>query len=307
MSVSNHNVLAAELQKLARRFGADMSPETAQASVIGDVVLMANYLGPADPSGEFNRRSIFIVPAMTTRSADYWIFGQAALLSGGTTTVFCNAVKEKYAVGGSCFIGRESWSEGSKPLHQDAMVTPYAGWSKGIYYHQKTDALGIAEQAVVIADIDPSFMQEGKPRPQALAVPLQLVAYLPIVEVQGLTASKFGRKMKRALAKLNVSSMAGRIVTPLEPGLEEIMTLISKRIDPAEVSPFRDRFEHWQKFWRANPSAGAPASLVDWLWVDTTNRDIDGVQLFVPSCAGDSPESPTAVDSEAPAASLTSS
>ncbi|AIS19236.1 hypothetical protein LT40_18290 [Pseudomonas rhizosphaerae] len=35
---------------------------------------------------------------------------------------------------------------------------------------------------MVIADIDPHNMLEGKPRPQMLPVPLQLVAYLPIVE-----------------------------------------------------------------------------------------------------------------------------
>jgi hypothetical protein len=34
----------------------------------------------------------------------------------------------------------------------------------------------------VIADIDPHNMLEGKPRPQMLPVPLQLVAYLPVVE-----------------------------------------------------------------------------------------------------------------------------
>jgi len=284
MSVSNHNVLATELQKLARRFGAVISIDHARDSVIEDVKLMSNYLGSVDPSGEITRRSILVVPAMTTRSADYWIFGQAALLSGGTTTVFCNAVKEKYSVGGSCFIGRDSWNEGTKPLHQDATVTPYAGWSKGIYYHQKNDALGTTEQAVVIADIDPSFMQEGKPRPQALAVPLQLVAYLPIAEVRGKNAYKFCVRMTHALNELNVAGMSGRIVNPSEPGLERVMALISKHFDSNEGNPFSDRFEHWKKFWRVNPSAGVPAALVDWIWVDTTSTDLNGVQLFVPSC-----------------------
>lgn len=38
------------------------------------------------------------------------------------------------------------------------------------------------DQAVVVADIDPHNMLEGKPRPQTMPAPLQLVAYLPLAE-----------------------------------------------------------------------------------------------------------------------------
>ncbi|MFZ6815427.1 hypothetical protein ACO0K3_13220 [Undibacterium sp. Rencai35W] len=103
MSILNHQVLAKELQKLAIRFGFDMSDEAAMASVIEDVKLMAIYLGTADSSVEMKRRSVLVVPVITTRSADYWIFGQAAFLSSGTTTVFCNAVS-KGAVGGAVLL-----------------------------------------------------------------------------------------------------------------------------------------------------------------------------------------------------------
>ena len=289
MSVSNHHVLAMELQKLARRFGSEMSVDHAKQSVIEDVELMANYLGFVDPNGDMTRRSILIVPAMTTRSVDYWVFGQAALLSGGTTTVFCNAVKKKYSVGGSCFIGRNSWIEGAKSIHQDTLITPYAGWSKGIYYHQKSDALGTNEQAVVIADIDPSFMHEGKPRPQALAVPLQLVAYLPIAEVEGQTADDFCSKMTSSIQRLNVSSMVGRVVEPAEPALECVKALIAKQFMSDEDNFYSDRYEHWKKYWRINPTAGVPAAFVDWLWIDSSTTEFDSVKVFVPSCAGDPP------------------
>jgi hypothetical protein len=63
-----------------------------------------------------------------------------------------------------------------------AKITPYHGWSKGIYYNNRDDALSKNDQALVIADVDPHNMLEGKPRAQTMPSPLQLVAYLPLVE-----------------------------------------------------------------------------------------------------------------------------
>lgn len=131
--------------------------------------------------GSDSRRSILIVPAATTRTADYWIAGQAGLLAAGTTTIFVNGAGSGLK-GGSCFIGRESWKSGAAAHGYIEALTPYHGWSKGIYYNSKGDPLSENDQALVIADIDPHNMLEGKPRPQMLPVPLQLVAYLPVVE-----------------------------------------------------------------------------------------------------------------------------
>lgn len=136
----------------------------------------------AESDGPGSRRSILAIPAATTRTVDYWIAGQAALLAGGTTTVFCNGTGIGL-LGGSCFIGRESWKNGDASAGYISAITPYHGWSKGIYYNSKDDPLDPIDQALVIADIDPHNMLEGKPRPQMLPVPLQLVAYLPITEV----------------------------------------------------------------------------------------------------------------------------
>ncbi|MGE3311247.1 MAG: CHC2 zinc finger domain-containing protein, partial [Limisphaerales bacterium] len=55
------------------------------------------------------RRTILLVPAMTSRSADYSVLGQAAFLSSGITTIFCNAVCASYGHGQSCFIGHDGW------------------------------------------------------------------------------------------------------------------------------------------------------------------------------------------------------
>ena len=57
--------------------------------------------------GKGSRRPILLVPAYTTRAADYYILGQANYLGSGTNMVFCN-MGGKLANGGSCFIGQSS-------------------------------------------------------------------------------------------------------------------------------------------------------------------------------------------------------
>ncbi len=146
----------------------DIKGLSAQLSISGD--------------GIHARRSILAVPAATSRSADYWIVGQASFLAAGTATVFCNSIDGKTLVGGSCFIGCGSWKSEDRAIGYISKITPYHGWSKGIYYNDKNDALSKHDQAVVIADIDPYNMLEGKPRAQTMPSPLQLVAYLPLVE-----------------------------------------------------------------------------------------------------------------------------
>ncbi|NHV26803.1 CHC2 zinc finger domain-containing protein [Burkholderia sp. D-99] len=302
MSLANHHTLAAELLKLGRRFGSNLDDTTAMGYVREDIESVSKYLGIFDPSGEMKRRSILVVPAMTTRSADYWIFGQAALLAGGATTVFCNAV-DKSSVGGSCFIGRNSWNGGGQAVHHDANVTPYAGWSKGIYYNRRSDALGETEQAMVIADIDPSFMQEGKPRPQALANPLQLVAYLPIVEMEGKDAPKFESDLRRMLDSIPSPIVRGNIVSPAAQGIKELkehisnglaMKDITKIPEKSRAAPFNERFTHWENYWNVNSTVGMPPVLVDWIWVESSsaNPGSSGAEIFVLGYSDDSSLAP---------------
>ncbi|WP_155627598.1 CHC2 zinc finger domain-containing protein [Burkholderia cepacia] len=297
MSLANHQTLAVELHKLARRFGARLDEEAAMMQVQYDIANVARFLGISDTTASMKRRSILLVPAMTTRSADYWIFGQAALLAGGATTVFCNAV-DSHSVGGSCFIGRNSWNGGGHNVHRDTNITPYAGWSKGIYYNSRSDALGDSEQAMVIADVDPLFMQEGKPRPQALANPLQLVAYLPIVEVDENKSPKFGSDLHDRLASLVPSQIWSRIVEPTVPGIRELKECIStqlaakdKSTDPKKslAVPFNERFSHWENYWNTNVFVGMPPALVDWLWVESTppTQGTRGAEIFVPGYSDD--------------------
>jgi len=280
MSPVNYKALAAELHKLAIKFGHTLSRENADKILIEDLKSMSEYLGLSGDG--VSRRSIIIVPAMTSRSADYWIFGQAALLSGGATTVFCNAVcKKNNSVGGSCFIGRESWNNNTDSVFHD-LVTPYAGWSKGIYYNKPKDALGQTEQALIIADIDPSFMQEGKPRPQALAVPLQLVAHLPIAELTDEKRNQFYLDMDVATAIINSEEMFGRTVAPGTPGINLMHQILYNIFDKDNIKPLDERYDHWQNHWRSNPKTGVPSVTTDWLVVDIDENFDVAPSIFTP-------------------------
>ncbi len=175
-SPANYLHMADDYVDVRRRFG-----EAADADEVEkDVRELARHLSITG-DGSRARRSVLAIPSATSRSADYWIAGQACQLAAGITSVFANGIGGGL-VGGSCFIGRGSWKSVHSVPGYLSSLTPYHGWSKGIYYNNRSDALSERDQAVVIADIDPYNMLEGKPRPQTMPVPLQLVAYLPVVE-----------------------------------------------------------------------------------------------------------------------------
>jgi hypothetical protein len=176
-SPANYLHMKSDLQAIRRRFGEG----TEDDEIFEDVKALSKLLYITG-NGIGSRRSILAVPAATSRSADYWIAGQAGFLAAGTTTVFCNCVDGKALVGGSCFIGQGSWKTEDGSIGMISKINPYQSWSKGVFYNNRNDALSNRDQAVVIADIDPHNMLEGKPRAQTMPAPLQLVAYLPLVE-----------------------------------------------------------------------------------------------------------------------------
>ena len=199
-SPANYPQIAKDYVSAHRRFGASAE----ENEVFEDVRKLADHLAIGASGDRIPRRTIVVVPAATTRTADYWIAGQAALLAAGTTTIFCNATGHGLK-GGSCFIGRESWKGIDGNTGYISSITPYHGWSKGIYYNSKEDPLNECDQAIVIADIDPIHMIEGKPRPQLLPVPLQLVAYLPIAET--VDTSTLNRRLCDAVDVVTESSL----------------------------------------------------------------------------------------------------
>lgn len=205
-SPANVPQMAHDYAALAGRFERGVNPEDIEKKVWQDLKNLSNLLSVCSgPKGIGSRRSILAIPAATTRTVDYWIAGQSALLAGGTTTIFCNGTGGDL-LGGSCFIGRESWRNGDASAGYISAITPYHGWSKGIYYNSKHDPLGPKDQALVIADIDPHNMLEGKPRPQMLPVPLQLVAYLPITEL--VDSTTLDQKLCEAIG-IDISKFCG--------------------------------------------------------------------------------------------------
>lgn len=285
-SPANLHFLVEEYQCLLRKFHGKVSGIDPKEIVMQDILDFAGKTGLSSPSDVWPRKTILVVPAMTSRSADYWIFGQSALLASGMTTVFCNAVAGKYGVGGSCFVGRNSWFLKGNDVAMMAQ-TPYHGWSHGIYYSNEKDPLTTTEQAMVIADIHPEHMMEGKPRPQSLSNPLQLVAYLPIIEslnYQSINNSSNGLPNKRTDVS-EVTQGIDRILGELKDvgsillnpntkgtqskSLAEHLDELAKFFD--DNQPVKQRTKAWRNDFKQQPQVGMhPPALVDWLWVDLT-------------------------------------
>jgi hypothetical protein len=169
-------------RELARRFGKGESKRIEEI-VAEDVRAIARHTSQSHYIGS-NRRSIVLVPALTPRTVDFAVLGQASFLAAGLTTVFCNAVEKKSGRGQSCFIGYGGWDQDCDAEMTAPGAGPYHNAEPGIYRPYAPDRgwLGRKEQALVIADIDPLYAAEGRPRPQTLPPPLRLVAHLPIIE-----------------------------------------------------------------------------------------------------------------------------
>jgi DNA primase catalytic core len=311
-SPANKTVILGEFKRLRERFGY---PSTDDTTLDNDIEQIVKSIGHS--ADKFDRRTLIIVPAYTTRSADYWIFGQSILLAAGITTVFCAAVS-KESKGGSCFIGKSSW-ENSVHEANTLQNTPYCGWSRGIYFNKHTDALGQEEQALVIADIDPIYMNEGKPRPQALPVPIQLVAHLPLVEcinpsslihaLQRYSSESYLDKpdenRNKNFEKLGIydSTEVAKVAHAINSTLPSPDILLDPISDAPHTAlkvgkdmeqffkdkrPWQNRLEYWRKNWREMPMYGEPPVLTDWLAVDLSMNlnenlpDENLPKIFVP-------------------------
>jgi hypothetical protein len=317
----NHATILSEYQSLRQRFGYAPG-ELPDNQVLHDIKKLTAALQLDE---RVDRRTILVVPACTTRSADYWIYGQSALLAAGLTTVFCAAVltdpKKGLKGGGSCVIARSSWSStGEKPGHIFT-ATPYSGWSRGIYYNRPEDVLTPKEQAIVIADIDPIYMNEGKPRPQTLPVPVQLVAHLPVVEMldekklkaaytaenggfSSVASPDLGKLMKAVNIQHSadvaksfglVSSYLDQVTPTILVDAKVILPNGKELSDEAagmakffsEPSGWAKRLERWSRNWREMPFYGHPPTLIDWLPVDLSPPNGKLPTVLVPPWGAD--------------------
>ena len=317
----NNDIIKSEYFSLRQRFGNDPG-EGGANPVISDIGCLTAALKLDD---RVDRRTILVVPACTTRSADYWIYGQSALLAAGLTTVFCAAVfadsKGEWKGGGSCFIANGSWTTFGETAGKLVNVTPYSGWSRGIYYNKPSDALSRKEQAIVIADIDPIYMNEGRPRPQALPTPIQLVAHLPVVEMVDddlLMAayspencgfqknSSVGVDKIRKVLRLHdrkkvqasyretfeyLSKVSLRQLVDASGALVEgkDITDVAKGMSEyfSDVSTWTSRLDCWNRNWREMPFFGAPPTLIDWIPVDLSPVAGRLPNIFVPPWGAD--------------------
>lgn len=168
---------------LCQQFGGPhRTQRDGERYVISDLIQFAYETSMSSDPGK--RRSILFVPAMTPRTVDYAVLGQANYLAAGLTTVFCND-SGLHSHGQSCFIGQNGWDRENCEIAGLPSPTPYHGVSPGLYrpFQAGRGWLDQNEQAMVIADVDPLYQSEGKPRPQNLMPPLKLIAHLPILEV----------------------------------------------------------------------------------------------------------------------------
>jgi len=249
-------------------------------------------------------RLLLLVPAMTTRSEDFSILGQASFLASAVTTVFCNAVAGRFGCGQSCIVGHDSWGrEGGKASGMPG-PGPYHGSMPGIYRPDQFNSgrLGKREQALVIADIDPVYSPEGKPRPQMLPPPLSLVAHLPIIESlverPGAKGCRCERQTEDRSAKVRhfaedllekLASVAGN--TANDPAPQETANLLEKLEELVRTSEeaageqsgwLGQRREAYKREHLASPRQWPPPVAMDWLYVDLGSKSHDLLTLEVP-------------------------
>jgi hypothetical protein len=273
-------------REMARRFGkSPPSHEYVVEMIKTDITNFAQYTSLSHFK-EANRRSIILVPAMTNRAVDYTVLGQASLLAAGLTTVFCNAVGG-HARGQSCFIGFDGWDKEAPSITGLPGRGPYHGAEPGIYRPSASDRglLGTEEQAMVIADIDPIFSIEGKPRPQMLLPPLRLVAHLPIIEswvpsnspdsedhwcrckkMSMRPDSGFSVALRNALLRPEARAYQSTF-HDTEPGrLAGALESLAKA--GGDTLWLRRRREAYQAAHAADPQQWPPPVALDWIYVD---------------------------------------
>lgn len=308
-SPANLPPLRQEVAALLKRFpepGGD-----ATEIVRADYEALGEHLTIAQSAAR-PRRSVLLVPAATTRSNDYWYAGQASVLASGTATVFCNAVLPGIANGGSCFIAMEAVSRDKAAVGVVGALTPYHGWRKGVFLGRESDALSEKDQALVVVDLDPVHVVTGKPRPQLLAEPLSMVAYLPVVEVErsAETAQGLAQALKNELSAPEGEAFRELLVAreglspdKFQDSLKQLLDRRTKSprtaLDSAELKAFakhfsdpaavRDRLLAWERDRHQQPNAKfGPDQLepawLDFLVVDQTLKDgVELVEINVPT------------------------
>lgn len=181
MSPANIFTTLPAMVELAGRFGDPISGDAALSQVRADIERMAIDTSPAIFRGlNQPRKTIMAVPAATTRPFDHHIFGEAGAKAAGLVTVFTNMGGSRK--GQSCFIGHYK-SESVEGSHVWTLQSPYHGRAPGIWTYSYSGGrpLGVAETALVVADVNPIDTNSSKPARQIDNLPLTLVAHIPFI------------------------------------------------------------------------------------------------------------------------------
>lgn len=166
--------------------------------MLKDMQKFGTYTALYQKEYKYLRTPILLIPACTTRTVDYYVFGQGFYLSAGLKTVLCNAVGTG-GRGGSCFIGQGSWDNKKVTKNEYLMETTiYHGLKPGIYMqtseYKDRGALGEKEQALLICDVYPEY-DKGQPNAESMLNALSIVAHIPVFEerVLGEACDKFDK------------------------------------------------------------------------------------------------------------------
>jgi len=304
-SPSNLLPIANAQDFLLKKFGRESSVESHVEKIKEDILNFS--LHTAHNSGQLFRRTILLIPAMTTRTQDFTLLGQSLFLSTGITTVFCNAAPmslDSCGLGQSCFIGQGSWDFDLHTKKELDDVGPYHGVLPGIFQQNtpKHGCLDKDEQAMVIVDIDPIYAAPRKPRQQDYPQSLSLVAYLPIIESDRITKCpddkqdkviKFWHSFKRILnsKKLRNNSPQPELNTSLltQSDMGELLNLLVQLERLVITDDHKKREQSWlhkrnnafQKHYKSHPQVLPPPVAIDWLWVDT-GGDIPIPKIEIP-------------------------
>ncbi|MDV6034763.1 MAG: hypothetical protein F9B45_32675 [Phycisphaera sp. RhM] len=330
-SSANFIGIIEENNELADRYGLGKGGETMFAHISKDIYEFARWTafrntvkvaGDTNQSllrGKALQRTLIILPAMTTRSADYHIFGQNQYLAAGLVTAFCNAVVPHAGCGQSGFVGLDGWKL------TDGIKTPYGSKAPGIFQlgDSHSGPLGETEAAMVIADLDLLRTTDQRPRPHYQHRSLRLIAHLPFffatekgrqggdgsypnkqrqlrtrtVAGKALTFAEARSQVAKALKLESIWRSELNVASPDEEPSPEYLKAIAETLAALRVlEEFADdptwlrKRTHSFKFERYEmpPTSPLPA-LVDWLYVDDR-------WLPEPNDAGGSDEDPLKSD-----------
>lgn len=269
-----------ENHNLARRYGIPLGNESPFEYLSKDIYEFARWTSyrniknikedteGALSRGKYLQRTLLILPAMTTRSADYHIFGQNQYLAAGLVTVFCNAAGSPYACGGSCFIGLDGWRE-----TEVVGASPYGDIAPGIYQvgSKHSHPLGEREAAVVIADLDLIRTTDQKPRPHYQTRPLSLVAHLPLIfetEIgKGNEAGDYPNDQRRRRKRIVAGSSSPQL---FDGAAKVILDALSR-----------------EKDWRTVPDALQPEQTASSSYrtaIKVANEALEAIELFAEEC-----------------------